>query len=66
MVDGEPGVKSIWIGPQRVIDFAAGIRAYKTGEICVYQLPRRSQLLESAKTLSPLPGRGTHRFVQDR
>jgi hypothetical protein len=35
MVDGEPGVKSIWIGPQRVIDFAAGIRAYKTGKICV-------------------------------
>ena len=27
--DGEPGVKTIWIGLQRVYDFAAGIRAYK-------------------------------------
>jgi hypothetical protein len=33
--DGEPGVKTIWIGLQRVYDFAAGIRAYKAGEICV-------------------------------
>ena len=33
--DVEPGVKSIWIGLQRVMDFAAVIRAYKTGEICV-------------------------------
>ena len=24
--DGEPGVKTIWLGMQRVIDFAAGIR----------------------------------------
>ena len=33
--DGEPGVKTIWIGLQRVYDFAAGIRAYKAGDICV-------------------------------
>jgi hypothetical protein len=33
--DGEPGVKTIWIGLQRVMDFAAGIRAYKAREICV-------------------------------
>jgi hypothetical protein len=33
--DGEPGVKVIWIGLQRVMDFAAGIRAYKTREICM-------------------------------
>ena len=24
--DGEPGVKTIWLGMQRIIDFAAGIR----------------------------------------
>ena len=24
--DGEPGVKTIWLGLQRVMDFAAGIR----------------------------------------
>jgi Transposase Tn5 dimerisation domain len=24
--DGEPGVKTIWLGMQRVIDFAAGLR----------------------------------------
>jgi hypothetical protein len=24
--DGEPGVKTIWIGLQRVVDFAAGLR----------------------------------------
>ena len=23
--DGEPGVKTIWLGMQRIIDFAAGI-----------------------------------------
>jgi hypothetical protein len=33
--DGEPGVKTIWTGLQRVMDFAAGIRAYKAGELCV-------------------------------
>lgn len=33
--DGEPGVKTIWTGLQMVMDFAAGIRAYKAGEICV-------------------------------
>jgi len=33
--DGEPGVKTIWTGLQRVMDFAAEIRAYKAGEICV-------------------------------
>ena len=29
--DGEPGVKTIWIGLQRVMDFAAGLR-YARGE----------------------------------
>jgi Transposase Tn5 dimerisation domain len=24
--DGEPGVKTIWLGTQRIIDFAAGLR----------------------------------------
>ena len=24
--DGEPGVKTIWLGMQRIIDFAAGVR----------------------------------------
>ena len=24
--DGEPGVKTIWIGLQRVMDFASGVR----------------------------------------
>ena len=33
--DGEPGAKTLWIGLQRVMDFAAGIRAYQTGERCV-------------------------------
>ena len=33
--DGEPGSKTLWIGLQRVMDFAAGIRAYQAGEICV-------------------------------
>jgi len=32
--DGEPGVKTIWTGLQGVMDCAAGIRAYKAGEIC--------------------------------
>ena len=27
--DGEPGVKTIWLGMQRILDFAAGIRFYK-------------------------------------
>jgi hypothetical protein len=27
--DGEPGVKTIWLGMQRIIDFAAGIRFYR-------------------------------------
>jgi hypothetical protein len=27
--DGEPGVKTIWLGMQRVIDFASGIRCVK-------------------------------------
>ena len=33
--DGEPGVKTIWSGLQKVMGFAAGIRSYKAGEICV-------------------------------
>jgi hypothetical protein len=28
--DGEPGAKSLWIGLQRVMDFAAGIHAART------------------------------------
>jgi len=27
--DGEPGVKTIWLGMQRILDFAAGIRFYR-------------------------------------
>ena len=36
--DGEPGVKTIWLGMQRILDFAAGIRFYKklqAAESCV-------------------------------
>jgi len=33
--DGEPGVKSLWQGLQRVMDFAAGIRAAKEAVSCV-------------------------------
>lgn len=33
--DGEPGAKTLWIGLQRVMDFALGIRAYQTGDSCV-------------------------------
>ena len=36
--DGEPGVKTIWLGMQRILDFAASIRLYKepqTVESCV-------------------------------
>lgn len=33
--DGEPGAKTLWIGLQRVMDFAAGIRAYQADERCV-------------------------------
>jgi hypothetical protein len=36
--DGEPGVKTIWLGMQRIIDFASGVR-YSRGlqefETCV-------------------------------
>jgi hypothetical protein len=33
--DGEPGAKTLWIGLQRVMDFAAGIQAYRHGDNCV-------------------------------
>lgn len=33
--DGEPGVKSLWQGLQRVMDFAMGIRAAREAETCV-------------------------------
>jgi hypothetical protein len=36
--DGEPGVKTIWLGMQRVIDFAAGVkysRNYQELATCV-------------------------------
>lgn len=32
--DGEPGVKTIWTGLQRVMDFALGIRAFRNGDVC--------------------------------
>ena len=33
--DGEPGSKTLWIGLQRVMDFAAGIRAMRESQNCV-------------------------------
>ena len=36
--DGEPGVKTIWLGMQRILDFAAGIkfsRELQTAGSCV-------------------------------
>lgn len=33
--DGEPGSKTLWIGLQRVMDFATGIRAIRESQICV-------------------------------
>lgn len=33
--DGEPGAKTLWIGLQRVMDFAIGIRAMQESESCV-------------------------------
>lgn len=33
--DGEPGAKTLWIGLQRVMDFALGIRAMREAESCV-------------------------------
>lgn len=33
--DGEPGVKTIWLGMQRVIDFAAGVRHSRDGQAVV-------------------------------
>ena len=33
--DGEPGVKTIWIGLLRITDFALGIRALQAADICV-------------------------------
>jgi len=39
--DGEPGVKTIWQGLQRVMDFAAGIRYAREVDhlTCVYGMP---------------------------
>ena len=31
--DGEPGVKTIWLGLQRVMDFAAGMRHAKEAHV---------------------------------
>ena len=31
--DGEPGVKTIWIGLQRITDFAAGVRFMRASAI---------------------------------
>lgn len=33
--DGEPGAKTLWIGLQRVMDFAIGIRAMRESQNCV-------------------------------
>lgn len=33
--DGEPGSKTLWIGLQRVMDFAVGIRAMRESQNCV-------------------------------
>lgn len=33
--DGEPGVKTIWIGLQRVTDFVAGLRFMRDSASCV-------------------------------
>jgi hypothetical protein len=33
--DGEPGAKTLWIGLQRVMDFALGIRAMRETGSCV-------------------------------
>jgi len=33
--DGDPGSKTLWIGLQRVMDFATGIRAIRESQICV-------------------------------
>lgn len=33
--DGEPGAKTLWIGLQRVMDFAMGIRAMRESQSCV-------------------------------
>lgn len=33
--DGEPGSKTLWIGLQRVMDFAIGIRAVREAQSCV-------------------------------
>ena len=33
--EGDPGVRTVWTGPQRVMAFALGIRAIKTEETCV-------------------------------
>jgi hypothetical protein len=35
---GEPGAETIWTGLQGMMDLAAGIRAFKAGEICVLTL----------------------------
>lgn len=34
-LDGEPGSKTLWVGLQRVMDFATGIRAIRESQICV-------------------------------
>ena len=31
--DGEPGVKTIWLGLQKVVDFTAGLRFAREGDI---------------------------------
>ena len=39
-LDGEPGVQTIWLGLQRIIDFAAGVRfsrELQAAGTCVYR-----------------------------
>lgn len=33
--DGDPGAKTLWMGLQRVMDFALGIRAFRESQTCV-------------------------------
>ncbi len=55
--DGEPGVKTIWLGRQRVMDFAAGIKFASRGAwgmTCVYS-PRNLLAKYSIRTKIIIP-----------
>lgn len=51
--DGEPGVKTIWLGIQRILDFAAGIRFSRElqaqGDLCI------TECLKCQTIFAPLP-----------